>query len=136
MADQGARPTAATVFAILHFVFGGLGLFGILGIGAIFSRSAIYGILSLISLGVSGLLVFAGVTLITNKKNALDMNQYYVFASLGVTAITAVYLIIAFGIVGLIGAIFSVLTGLIYPLLVLFLVVKSQPAIEFYGSQN
>ncbi len=136
MADQGARPTAATVFAILHFVFGGIGLFGILGIGAIFSKSAIHGILYLIGLGVSALLVYAGVTLITNKKNAIDMNKYYVFGSLGVTAITAVYLIIAFGIVGLIGAIFSVLIGLIYPLLVLFLVVKSQATIEFYGSQS
>lgn len=137
MSDQtsASRPTVATVFAVLHMVFGGLGLlFGLIGMGASFSMSAINGILSILSLLISALLLVAGIFLITNKSNALDLSKYYAFGSLGLTIISAIYLIAAFGIAGFLAAIVSVLLGIIYPILILVLLVNSDAVKGYYNS--
>ncbi len=134
MADQ-KRPTVATVFGILHIVFGAIGILGIFTIGSQFSYSALMGILRLLSIAVSGLLLAAGIFLIMNKKMAVDLSKYYAIASLAVTVIYAVYLVSTLGMVGFFAAIVTILIGVIYPVLVYLLIVNNAEVKNFYSSQ-
>jgi len=129
------RPTVATVFGILNIVFGAIGVLGILSIGATFQYSMVYGFLRLISIAVSGLLLAAGVFMMMNKKMSIDLNKYYAIASLAITVIYAIYLIVALGMVGFVGAIFVILIGVIYPVLLWFMVINNEPVKSFYASQ-
>jgi hypothetical protein len=130
------RPTVAMVFGILNIVFGAFGLFGLATIGASFTVSPIMGIISIVSVCVSVILLLAGLTLVINKKIALDLNKYYAILSLLITIINAVYLTITAGIAGLMLAIVAILIGIIYPLLIWLFVVKNKAVQQFYGSQK
>jgi hypothetical protein len=129
------RPTVATVFGILHIVFGAIGVLGIFGIGTAFQYSALNGLLRLISIAVSALLLVAGIFLVMNKKMAVDLSRYYCMASLAITVVYAVYLIAAFGMVGFIAAIVTILIGVIYPVLVWLLLVNNAEVKGFYAGQ-
>jgi len=139
MADQGARPTVATVFAILHFVFGAIAaLIAIVGIFTAFSLFKLFGsgaiaplIYFILGLTSTVVMILAGVSLIANKSNAIQMNLYYVFASVGVTVINTIMSIasttVNFSVV-------AILIGLAYPALVFFLIVKNEEVKSFYAS--
>jgi hypothetical protein len=130
------RPTVAMVFGILNIVFGAFGLFGLATIGTSFAVSPIMGIISIVSVCVSVILLLAGLTLVINKKIALDLNKYYAMLSLLITIINAVYLTVTAGIAGLMVAIVAILIGIIYPLLIWLFVVKNKAVQQFYGSQK
>ena len=131
----GDRPTVATVFGILHCIFGGFGLLGIFGLGVSFRLSVVNGILVIIGLAVSALLLAAGIFMLMNKKMAVDLCKYYVFASIGITVIRLIYTIIAYSMAVVTASIFVYLIGLIYPLLVWFLIVQKQEVVSFYSAQ-
>jgi hypothetical protein len=132
------RPTVATVFAILHFVFGGIGLIGgiigVLGAGAL---AALFGakflfvfIPVVIGIAISALLIFAGVTLITNKKNAIQINLIYAICS---AALSVINVIIQIAIIGAGISWGGLVLGLVYPALVFFLIVKNEEVKKFYA---
>jgi len=129
--SNGTRPTVATVFAILHFVFGALGIiFGLIGLGALFAlRQYVSLFFSLLSFCLSGFMIYAGVTLFTDKKNAVEINKLYAFASAGLTVIN----FIVFKIMGYPYGMFGLLLGLIYPALLFFLVVQNENVKKFYS---
>ncbi len=136
MAD-GVRPTVATVFGVLNAIFGGLGALGILSALASFSNGApVYGLLQAANAAAAGLLLYAGILLLTNKKNALSMTQLAALASIALTAVLVVYLIATMGIVGVIASILVVILGGVYPLLLFLLLLKSEPVKSFYNSQS
>ncbi|MFO1472412.1 MAG: hypothetical protein U1F27_15415 [Turneriella sp.] len=139
MAD-GKRPTVATVFGVLNIVLSGLGLvFGILAVGVtltLLSSMPIQAVVSLIGLLLSALGVFSGILLITNKKNALSITNMYVIGSIVVALIGVVNTVITVGMAGVFAGIVGLLISLIYPALVYFLVLKSEPVKSFYNSQG
>lgn len=135
MAD-GKRPTVATVFGVLNVVFGGLGLFSIFGALAWFTLGAtILGILSVGSVAGSAILLVSGIFLLTNKKNALSITQLAIFVSLGLTAATVIYGMTS-GLFQISSAMGSIIGGLIYPALIFFLLLKSEPVKSWYNSQS
>lgn len=139
MAD-GKRPTVATVFGVLNIVLSGLGLVtGLLAVGltiSLLSSMPLQAVFSLIGLALSAMGVFSGILLITNKKNALSITNMYVLGSLVVIGANVVYLVITLGIAGVMASIVTVLIGLIYPALLYFLLLKSEPVKSFYNSQS
>lgn len=132
------RPTVATVFAILHFVFGGIGLIGgLVGLIGSFALAAILGpkfilviVLALLGLCFSGLLVFAGVTLIKDMKNAIKINTLYVYLSVAYTVINT---ILQMAVIGSPFSVLGLILGLIYPALIYFLVVRNEDVKKFYA---
>lgn len=132
------RPTVATVFAILHFVFGGIGLIGgifaALGAGALAailgSKFIFFVIPTIIGIAVSALLIYAGVTLITNKKNAIKINLIYAICSV---ALAVINVALQVAILGTGISWFGLILGLIYPALIYFLIVKNEEVKKFYA---
>ena len=139
MAD-GKRPTVATVFGVLNIVLSGLGLVtGLLAVGltiSLLSSMPLQAVFSLLSLALSALGVFSGILLITNKKNALSITNLYVLGSLAVIGANVVYLVVTLGMAGVMASIMTVVIGLIYPALLYFLLLKSEPVKSFYNSQG
>lgn len=135
MAD-GKRPTVATVFGVLNVIFGGLGVLGVMTAISTLSISAIYGALQLGNVAGSAVLLFSGILLLTNKKNALSITNLAVLISVALTLALVVYLIATAGIVGVIASIFVVIIGGVYPALVFFLVLKNEAVKSFYNSQG
>src|SRR5690349_16821239 len=120
--SDGKRPTVATVFGVLNIVFGGFGIFNILGALAWFSLGAsILGILSIGSCLGSAILLFSGILLLTNKKNALGVLNLAIIVSLGLTAASVIYGIVA-GYLQISSAMGTIIGGLVYPALIFILV--------------
>jgi len=132
------RPTAATVIAIISLVFGGFGvIFGLIGLGA-FKISVLSGSLSLISLLISSILVGAGVTLLLNKKIALLLSNVYVFGNIAYAVANFIYFMIVLRSLGSFGtgmAIFGLIIGVAYPLVIFFVLLKNESAVTFYEAQ-
>lgn len=139
MAD-GKRPTVATVFGVLNLVFGGLSLvLGVLGVTlllAAFSTYPVSAIFGILSLGVAAFEVYTGILLLTNKKNAVSLTKTYLIVALAVLAGNIIGTIMQYGMAGVFAGIFTVIIGLVYPALLFFLIVKSEPVNSFYNSQN
>jgi hypothetical protein len=140
---EAQRPTVATVFAILHFIFGAIGLIG--GLIAVAGASAlasflgakfmIYFIPTILSLLVSALLIFAGITLIGNKKNAIQINLIYAISSAALAVLNAVIQAVVLSALGPMFGVswFGLIIGLIYPALVFFLIVRNAEVKKFYA---
>ena len=132
------RPTVATVFAILHFVFGGFGVIGgLIGLAGSFALAAILGpkfafviIFAIIGLLFAALLIFAGVTLIANKKNAVQVNFLYAILSVAYAVINT---IVQTAIIGSPIGWFGLILGLVYPALIFFLIVRNEEVKKFYA---
>jgi len=135
MAD-GKRPTVATVFGVLNVIFGGLGVLGVMGAIASLSVAPILGAIQLGNVAGSAVVLFSGILLLTNKKNALSVTNLAILISIGLTLALVVYLIATLGIVGVIASIFAVILGGVYPLLVFLLVLRNETVKSFYNSQS
>ena len=137
MAQISARPTVATVFGVLNIIFGVFGVIGLFNIkNAFYFLGTLYGIISLLSGLVSILLLVTGIFLILDKGKALAINRYYAYASLAVTIIGAVFLIYMFGFTGMMGNIIAVIIGVIYPLLILFVLLRNGDVRSYYSGRE
>jgi hypothetical protein len=133
--SDGKRPTVATVFGVLNIVFGGFGLLPALAIGLAFQLSPISGVFALAGVILSAIQVFSGILLLTNKKNALGLVSLVAFGSILISIASTAYGIATIG-TSFIGAqITGLAIGLLYPLLVIFLVVRNEGVKSFYGSR-
>jgi hypothetical protein len=139
MSQDAQRPTMATVFGMLNIFFGAYSINGLLNIKNAFSFLGLfYGIISLLSGLILLLLLVAGVYLIMNKKRAIILTMCYVYASLVVTVVAVVYLFVEFGIASVIdkNKVAAVLVGIIYPLLLLFILLRNAEVKSFYSAQE
>jgi hypothetical protein len=133
--SDGKRPTVATVFAVLNIVFGGFGLLAALGIGLAFQVSTLLGVYTLVGVVLALLEVYSGIMLLTNKKSGVGLTQLYAFASLAMTAAYTIYMVVTIGGGYISTAITSVVLGALYPLLLIFLVVRNEGVKSFYASR-
>ena len=137
MAEGSGRPTMATVFGVLDIIFGVFGIAGLYNLKNTFTfLGVVYGIISVLSILVGILLFVAGVFLIMNKGKALMLNMYYAYASLVVVVIAAIFLIVRFGAMGLMGGIVALIVGFIYPLVILFVLLKNSEVKSFYSGRE
>jgi hypothetical protein len=134
--SNGQRPTVATVFGVLNVIFGGLGAFGILAALALLALpgTKILGALALGSGAASVILLISGIFLLTNKKNALSVTTLAIMLSAALTAAQVImYLVLGMGIGA---AITTIVTGLIYPALIFFLLLKNENVKSWYSSRG
>jgi hypothetical protein len=136
MAANPVRPMTATVFGVFNIIFGVFGVIGLQNINNAFVfLGMFYGIISILSSLVSVVLLVAGIFLIIDRGMALKLNMYYIYSSLALTLIGAFYLIMKFGLEGMMGGIVPILIGLIYPLLLLFVLLKNNDVKSFYSGK-
>ena len=125
----GQRPGMVTAAGIIGIVWGALGLLlGLLGLSFAFTLlGPIYGLLLLISVVVSGALLWAGIQVIQNKSPRLLLLISYV--AIGINILTMI-IGIAQG-----ASIFSYLLGFIIPGVVVFLLLNQQSK-QYYASRG
>jgi hypothetical protein len=128
-AAPGQRPGMVTAAGIIGIVWGALGLlFGLLALSVAFSLlGAVYGILVLISIVLSGALLYAGIQVIQGKSPRLLLLLSYV--SIGINLLVMIW-----------GAtqgasIFSSLLGFVVPGIIVFLLLNAQSK-QYYASQG
>ena len=128
-APTGQRPGMVTAAGIVGIVWGGLGLlFGLLALSVAFSLfGGVYGLLVLLSMAVSGALLFGGIQVVQGKSPKLLLLLSYV-------AIGINLLVLIWGATQ--GAsIFSGLLGFIIPGVIVFLLLNPQTK-QYYASQG
>jgi hypothetical protein len=128
-AGTGQRPGMVTAAGIIGIVWGALGLlFGLLGLTVAFSLlGAVYGLLLLISVVVSGALLWAGIQVMQGKSPRLLLLISYV--AIGINLLTMVWSATQ-------GAsIFSGLLGFVLPGIVVALLLNQQSK-QYYASRG
>jgi len=127
-AGAGQRPGMVTAAGIIGIVWGGLGLlFGLLALSLAFAFGAVYGLLLLISIAVSGALLFAGIQVIQGKSPRLLLLISYL--AIGVNLLTTIWAVIE-------GAsILSGLLGFVLPGIVVFLLLNAQSK-QYYAARG
>jgi hypothetical protein len=142
-----ARPGAVTAFGVLHIVFGALSIIGAIiglagsaaagglarGVGVSTGGAVAVGVIfSILALGVSVILLIAGIMLLGGKKPAIKLSLVYVIASLGVRVLNIIVgLILGLGL----GWTFTII-GIAYPLVVLFVLVMNEDAKAYIEKQS
>ena len=125
----GQRPGMVTAAGITGIVWGALGLlFGLLALSVAFTLfGGVYGLLILLSMAISGALLFAGIQVIQGKSPRLLLLLSYV-------AIGINLLVLIWGATQ--GAsIFSGLLGFVVPGVIVFLLLNPQSK-QYYASQG
>jgi len=128
-AGTGQRPGMVTAAGIIGIVWGALGLLlGLLALTVAFSLfGGFYGLLILISVVLSGALLFAGIQVMQGKSPRLLLLISYV--AIGVNVLTMIWAATQ-------GAgIFSGLLGFIIPGVVVFLLLNPQSK-QYYASRG
>jgi hypothetical protein len=125
----GQRPGMVTAAGIIGIVWGALGLlFGLLALTVAFTLlGAVYGLLVLISVVVSGALLWAGIQVIQGKSPRLLLLISYV--AIGVNLVTMIWAATQ-GV-----SIFNGLLGFILPGIVVFLLLNQQSK-QYYASRG
>ncbi|UOY01466.1 hypothetical protein [Blastococcus sp. PRF04-17] len=125
----GQKPGMVTAAGIIGIVWGALGLlFGLLALSVAFSLlGAVYGLLVLISVVLSGALLYAGILVVQGKSPRLLLLLSYV--SIGINLLVMIW-----------GAtqgasVFSSLLGFIVPGVIVFLLLNAQTK-QYYASQG
>lgn len=132
--SETKRPTVATVFGVLNIVFGGFAVLSVFTISTLFEMyGTVGGIINIISIVVSVFGLYNGLLLLTNKNNALLFNQIQAFLSI-IVAITWSIFLVASGF-SIVAGMFSIVLGVLYPVLLIFLVVRNANVKSFYGSR-
>ena len=142
MSNITERPALATLFGWTDIIFGVLGASGLLLIISAFSFLAtMFNMLAILHGLISVLLLTAGVCLLKNKKFALKLNAIYAVASLVVTSARLIFVMLRLegevgGLPRVLGAggMFGIAFSLLYPLLVLFVLLKNEDVKIFYSS--
>ena len=125
----GQRPGMVTAAGIIGIVWGALGLlFGLLGLTVAFTLlGAVYGLLLLISVAVSGALLWAGIQVMQGKSPRLLLLISYV--AIGINLLTMIWAATQ-------GAsIFGGLLGFILPGIVVALLLNAQSK-QYYASRG
>ncbi len=125
----GQRPGMVTAAGIIGIVWGALGLlFGLLGLTVAFTLlGPVYGLLLLISVAVSGALLWAGIQVMQGKSPRLLLLISYV--AIGVNLLTMIWAATQ-------GAsIFSGLLGFVLPGIVVALLLNQQSK-QYYASRG
>jgi hypothetical protein len=125
----GQRPGMVTAAGIIGIIWGALGLlFGLLALTVAFSLlGAVYGLLVLISVVVSGALLWAGIQVMQGKSPRLLLLISY--AAIGVNLVTMIWAATQ-------GAsFFNGLLGFILPGIVVFLLLNAQSK-QYYASRG
>ena len=128
-AGTGQRPGMVTAAGIIGIVWGALGLLlGLLALTVAFSLfGGFYGLLILVSVILSGALLFAGIQVMQGKSPRLLLLISYV--AIGVNVLTMIWAATQ-------GAgIFSGLLGFIVPGIVVFLLLNAQSK-QYYASRG
>jgi hypothetical protein len=128
-AGTGQRPGMVTAAGIIGIVWGALGLlFGLLALTVAFSLfGGFYGLLILISVVLSGALLFAGIQVMQGKSPRLLLLISYV--AIGVNVLTMIWAATQ-------GAgIFSGLLGFVVPGIVVFLLLNPQSK-QYYAARG
>lgn len=127
-ANAGQRPGMVTAAGIIGIVWGALGLlFGLLALTLSFALGAVFGLLVLVSVVVSGGLLWAGIQVIQGKSPRLLLLISYV--AIAVNLLTMIWAATQ-------GAsIFSGLLGFILPGVVVFLLLNQQSR-QYYASRG
>jgi hypothetical protein len=122
------RPGMVTAAGVIGIVWGALGLiFGLLALTVAFAFGALFGLLLLISVAVSGALLWAGIQVIQNKSPRLLLLISYV--AIGINLLTMIWAITQ-------GAsIFTGLLGFVLPGIIVFLLLNPQSK-QFYASRG
>ena len=128
-ASAGERPGMVTAAGIIGIVWGALGLlFGLLGLTVAFALlGAVYGLLLLISVAVSGALLWAGIQVMQGKSPRLLLLISYV--AIGINLLTMIWAATQ-------GAsIFGGLLGFVLPGIVVALLLNQQSK-QYYASRG
>jgi hypothetical protein len=125
----GQRPGMVTAAGIIGIVWGALGLlFGLLGLAVAFSLlGGIYGLLVLISVVVSGALLWAGIQVMQGKSPRLLLLISYV--AIGINLLTMIWAATQGG------SFFTGLLGFVVPGIVVFLLLNPQSK-QYYASRG
>jgi hypothetical protein len=126
---NGQRPGMVTAAGIIGIVWGALGLlFGLLGLTVAFTLlGAVYGLLLLISVAVSGALLWAGIQVMQGKSPRLLLLISYV--AIGINLLTMIWAATQ-------GAsIFGGLLGFVLPGIVVALLLNQQSK-QYYASRG
>jgi hypothetical protein len=126
---NGQRPGMVTAAGIIGIVWGALGLlFGLLGLTVAFALlGPVYGLLLLISVAVSGALLWAGIQVMQGKSPRLLLLISYV--AIGINLLTMIWAATQ-------GAsIFSGLLGFVLPGIVVALLLNQQSK-QYYASRG
>jgi hypothetical protein len=126
---NGQRPGMVTAAGIIGIVWGALGLlFGLLGLTVAFTLlGPVYGLLLLISVAVSGALLWAGIQVMQGKSPRLLLLISYV--AIGINLLTMIWAATQ-------GAsIFSGLLGFVLPGIVVALLLNQQSK-QYYASRG
>ena len=125
----GTKPGMVTAAGIIGIVWGALGLlFGLLALAVAFSLfGAVYGLLLLVSVAVSGALLWAGIQVVQGKSPRLLLLLSYV--AIGINLLIMIWSATQ-------GAsIFSGLLGFIVPGVIVFLLLNAQSK-QYYASRG
>jgi hypothetical protein len=125
----GQKPGMVTAAGIIGIVWGALGLlFGLLGLAVAFSLlGGFYGLLILLSVVVSGALLYAGIQVVQGKSPRLLLLISYV--AIGINLLTMIWAATQGG------SIFTGLLGFIVPGIVVFLLLNAQSK-QYYASRG
>jgi len=125
----GQKPGMVSAAGVIGIVWGALGLlFGLLALSVAFSLlGAVYGLLMLLSVVLSGALLYAGIQVVQGKSPRLLLLLSYV--SIGINLLVLIW-----------GAtqgasIFSSLLGFIVPGVIVFLLLNAQSK-QYYASRG
>lgn len=128
-AGTGQKPGMVTAAGIIGIVWGALGLlFGLLGLAVAFSLlGGVYGLLVLLSVVVSGALLWAGIQVVQGKSPRLLLLISYV--AIGINLLTMIWAATQGG------SFFTGLLGFIVPGIVVFLLLNPQSK-QYYASRG
>jgi hypothetical protein len=128
-AGGGQKPGMVTAAGVIGIVWGALGLlFGLLALTVAFSLfGSVYGLLVLLSVVVSGALLWAGIQVVQGKSPRLLL--LISFAAIGINLLTTIWAATQ-------GAsIFAGLLGFVVPGVVVFLLLNQQSK-QYYSSRG
>jgi hypothetical protein len=128
-AGPGQKPGMVTAAGIIGIVWGALGLLGgLLGLTVAFSLlGAVYGLLILLSIVVSGALLWAGIQVVQGKSPRLLLLISYV--AIGINLLTMIWAASQGG------SFFTGLLGFVIPGIVVFLLLNPQTK-QYYAARG